>query len=72
MIYKTRIVPIRATHGLRMLMRTYRNTDISISRSPEWNILGHAVDELDRLYRLEKVAEHAWCTKDVEHLTPVV
>jgi len=67
--YKTRIAPTRATNGLRLMMRLYKSGEVT--SSPEWAVLEHAVRELDRLYGLEMVAEHAWCTKDVSHLDSV-
>lgn len=66
---KNQMTPVQATHALKLMMRQYRSKDIT--ESPEWNTLAHAVQELDRLYRLETIAEHAWCTKEVRHLNAI-
>lgn len=66
---ESRLTPTRATHALRLMARMYKSKDVT--ESPEWNALVHAIAELDRLYRLELIAEHAWCTKDVDHLNAV-
>jgi len=60
------VIPPRATDGLRLMMRLYKPQDIT--NSPEWQTLRYAVEELDRLYKLELVAEHACCSREVSHL----
>lgn len=60
---------MKAHFALQLMMRTIKSRDVS--QDPEWQALAAAVEELKRLYRVETIAQHAWCSGDVKHLDSV-